>query len=98
MVMNLEINYCNYKCFKNKFIGRKLIEKKYIEKKFKTISFDNKGQAGAEMILLIGGMIVIVLIAVYFYKNYLLSIGDEMNSTELSKLNQSIKNISSRFN
>ncbi|RBQ24227.1 hypothetical protein ALNOE001_03420 [Candidatus Methanobinarius endosymbioticus] len=49
------------------------------------------------MSLLIGGMIIIVLIAIYFYKNYLLDLGDEMNSTELSKFNQSIQNISSKF-
>ena len=59
--------------------------------------FDEEGQASAEMILLIGGMIVIVLIAIYFYKDYLLGIGDEMNSTELAKVNNSIENISSKF-
>ncbi|MBZ9569973.1 class III signal peptide-containing protein [Methanobrevibacter sp. TMH8] len=58
---------------------------------------DDKGQASAEMILLIGGMIVIVLIAIYFYKDYLLGIGEEMNSTEIAKINQSIENISSKF-
>jgi hypothetical protein len=58
---------------------------------------DETGQAGAEMILLIGGMIVIVLVAIHFYKDYLLGLQEEMNSTELAKLNQSIKNISSKF-
>ena len=59
--------------------------------------FDEKGQASAEMILLIGGMIVIVLVAIYFYKDYLLGIGEEMNSTEVAKANNAIKNISSKF-
>lgn len=59
---------------------------------------DEKGQGSAEIILLIGGMIVIVLIAIYFYKDYLLGIGEEMNSTEVAKINQSIENISSKFN
>ena len=59
--------------------------------------FDEKGQASAEMILLIGGMIVIVLIAIYFYKDYLLGIGEEMNSTEIAKANNAIENISSKF-
>lgn len=58
---------------------------------------DDKGQSSAEMILLIGGMIVIVLIAIYFYKDYLLGIGEEINSTELAKINHSIENISSKF-
>jgi len=59
--------------------------------------FDEKGQASAEMILLIGGMIVIVLIAIYFYKDYILGIGAEMNSTEIVKVNNAIENISSKF-
>ena len=62
-----------------------------------SINLDEKGQASAEMILLIGGMIVIVLIAIYFYKNYLLGIGEEMNSTEIAKVNNAIENISSKF-
>ena len=60
-------------------------------------NFDEKGQGSAEMILLIGGMIVIVLIAIYFYKDYLLGIGEEMNSTEIAKVNNAIENISSKF-
>lgn len=40
---------------------------------------------------------VIVLIAIYFYKDYLLGIAGEMNSTEVAKVNQSIENISSKF-
>lgn len=64
---------------------------------FLTNNFDEKGQASAEMILLIGGMILIVLIAIYFYKDYLLGIGEEMNSTEIAKVNNAIENISSKF-
>ncbi|MCL2687526.1 MAG: class III signal peptide-containing protein [Methanobrevibacter sp.] len=67
------------------------------EKIFNIMELDENGQAGAEMILLIGGMIVIVLIATYFYKDYLLGIGEEMNSTEIAKVNNSIENISSKF-
>ena len=58
---------------------------------------EDKGQAGAEMLLLIGGMMVIVLIAIYFYKDYLSQIGDEISSTELGKLDDSIKNLSLKF-
>jgi len=60
-------------------------------------ALDEKGQASAEMILLIGGMIVIVLLAIYFYKEYLLGIGEEINTTEIAKVNQSIENISLKF-
>jgi len=59
---------------------------------------EDKGQAGAEMLLLIGGMMIIVLLAIYFYNDYLSGIGDEINSTELSKLDDSIKNLSLKFN
>lgn len=101
--MKSEIKYFKSKFFNKIFFNRifskkEFIKKCFIKQKFEKPNFDENGQAGAEMILLIGGMIVIVLIAIYFYKNYLLGIGDEMNSTELSKLDQSIKNISSKFN
>jgi len=58
---------------------------------------EDRGQAGAEMLLLIGGMMIIVLIAIYFYKDYLSQIGDEISSTELGKLDDSIKNLSLKF-
>ncbi|KZX16269.1 hypothetical protein MBCUT_09470 [Methanobrevibacter cuticularis] len=61
------------------------------------LSIDEKGQAGAEMLLLMGGMVIIVLIASYFYKDYLLNLGDEMKFTELTELNKSVNNISSKF-
>ncbi|MDR2830696.1 MAG: class III signal peptide-containing protein [Methanobrevibacter sp.] len=66
-------------------------------KKVDKIKVDQKGQAGAELILLIGGMIIIVLMLVYFYKNYLTGIGDEVNNVELKELNKSIEAISSKF-
>jgi uncharacterized protein (UPF0333 family) len=61
------------------------------------LKIDQKGQAGAELILLIGAMIIIVLMVIYFYKNYLTGVGDEINNVELSELNKSISNISSKF-
>jgi hypothetical protein len=72
---------------------------------FKFINFNEinrlkrceNGQTGAEMILLVGGMIIIVLIAIYFYKSYLKDLGNEINKVELNELNKSIQNISSNF-
>ncbi|MDR3223553.1 MAG: class III signal peptide-containing protein [Methanobrevibacter sp.] len=61
------------------------------------LKIDQKGQAGAELILLIGAMIIIVLMVIYFYKNYLIGVGDEINNVELNELNKSISNISSKF-
>lgn len=65
---------------------------------FKIFIKEKSAQAGAEMLLLVGGMIIIVLIAIYFYKNYLSEIGNEITSNELNKLNDSIINLSSKFN
>ncbi|MDR3291355.1 MAG: class III signal peptide-containing protein [Methanobrevibacter sp.] len=61
------------------------------------LKIDQKGQAGAELILLIGAMIIIVLMVIYFYKSYLTGVGDEINNVELSELNKSISNISSKL-
>jgi len=58
---------------------------------------EDDGQSGAEMLLLLGGMMIIVLIAIYFYKDYLSGIGNEISSTELNRLNDSIKNLSLKF-
>ena len=68
-----------------------------VYKKFKQFINDDEGQAGAEMLLLIGGMMIIVLIAIYFYNDYLSRIGNEISSTELNKVNDSIKNLSLKF-
>ncbi|MCL2157346.1 MAG: class III signal peptide-containing protein [Methanobrevibacter sp.] len=64
---------------------------------YKKFLNEDKAQAGAEMLLLIGGMMIIVLIAIYFYNDYLSRIGNEVSSTELNKLDDSIKNISLKF-
>lgn len=68
-----------------------------MHKKCEKFIKDNNGQVGAEMLLLIGGMMIIVLIAIHFYNDYLSGIGNEITSTELNKLNDSIKNLSVKF-
>ena len=64
---------------------------------YKKFLNEDKAQAGAEMLLLIGGMMIIVFIAIYFYNDYLSKIGNEVSSTELNKLDNSIKNLSLKF-
>ncbi|MDR2623557.1 MAG: class III signal peptide-containing protein [Methanobrevibacter sp.] len=66
-------------------------------RKLNKMKLDQNGQAGAELILLIGGMIIVVLMLVYLYKTYLMGVGDEISSVELNDLNRSIENISSKF-
>lgn len=58
---------------------------------------DNKGQGSVELILIIGGIIVIILLVVSMYKSYLLDLGSEIDSNELNSLNSSFVDIASKF-
>ena len=58
---------------------------------------DDKGQGSVELILIIGGIIVIILLVVSMYKSYLLDLGREIDSNELNTLNGSFNDIASRF-
>ncbi len=58
---------------------------------------DNKAQGSVELILIIGGILVIVLLVVSMYKSYLLDLGNEMDSHEIKTLNSSFNDINSRF-
>lgn len=73
------------------------LKSKLVSLKLDILISDERGQSSAELILLIGGMIVIVLIAMSFYKSYILSIGDEISSNELNNINKSIESIHSKF-
>lgn len=54
---------------------------------------DESGQTGAEMILIIGGIIVIAIIAAIVYRNYLQGLGDEINKTEVQNVTNNIQNL-----
>jgi hypothetical protein len=58
---------------------------------------DNKGQGAVELILIIGGIIVIILLVVSMYKSYLVDLGTEMDSNEINTLNSSFSDIASKF-
>lgn len=58
---------------------------------------DEKGQGSAELILIIGGIIVIILVVVSMYKSYLSDLGTEIGSNEMNSLNSSFSDIASRF-
>ncbi|MBO5151466.1 MAG: class III signal peptide-containing protein [Methanobrevibacter sp.] len=58
---------------------------------------DNSAQASAELILLFGGIMVVVLLAVYMYKNYIQDLGSEIKSEEVSRLNNELQEISELF-
>ena len=58
---------------------------------------DHKGQGAVELILIIGGIIVIILLVVSMYKSYLVDLGNEIDSNELNTLNSSFSDIASKF-
>ena len=58
---------------------------------------DNRGQGAVELILIIGGIIVIILLVVSMYKSYLIDLGTEIDSNEINNLNSSFSDIASKF-
>jgi uncharacterized protein (UPF0333 family) len=58
----------------------------------------DSGQASAEFILLFGGIIVVVLLAIFMYRNYINELGGEVKSNEVSELNGKINELSGFFN
>ena len=58
---------------------------------------DKNGQGSVELILIIGGMIVIILLVVSMYKSYLLDFGTEIDSNEIRTLNSSFNDLASKF-
>ena len=60
-------------------------------------SKDNRCQGSVELILIVGGIIVIILLVVALYKSYVIELGDEINSGEVEALNGSFSEIFSKF-
>lgn len=58
---------------------------------------DNKGQASAEFILLFGGIIVVVLLAVHMYNRYINDLSSEISSKEVNEFNNQIVNLQKYF-
>lgn len=58
---------------------------------------DNNAQASAELILLFGGIMVVVLLAIYMYKTYVMDLGGEMQSKEVNEFNAKLEEISEIF-
>lgn len=58
---------------------------------------DNKGQTSAEFILLFGGIIVVVLLAIYMYKNYMGDLSGEISSKEVAEFNNGLNNLGRFF-
>ncbi|MGC9517186.1 MAG: class III signal peptide-containing protein [Methanomicrobiales archaeon] len=58
---------------------------------------EEKAQGSAEMILLFGGIIVIAIVAAVYYRNYLSGLGNEINSTDVENVTNSISNLKDLF-
>lgn len=58
---------------------------------------DKRGQGAAELILIIGGIIVIVMVGLIFYKNYLNHLSDNIKDNELSELNEKLDQLNNYF-
>lgn len=58
---------------------------------------DNEGQASAELILLFGGIMVVVLLVIYMYKNYMNDLNGEIYSEEFNKFNNEFQQIKQYF-
>ncbi len=58
---------------------------------------DNRGQASAEFILLFGGIMVVVLLAIYMYNNYVSDLSGEISSKEVNEFNNELNNLARYF-
>lgn len=58
---------------------------------------DNKAQASAEFILLFGGIVVVVLLAIYMYNNYINDLSGEIASKEVKEFNAELNALGKYF-
>jgi uncharacterized protein (UPF0333 family) len=58
---------------------------------------DDKGQASAEFILLFGGIIVVVLLAIHMYNNYMSDLSGEIASKEVREFNDELNSLGKLF-
>lgn len=54
---------------------------------------DESGQTSAELLLVIGGMIVIAIFMLLMYKNYVTGLGNEVNNTDAKDLSKKISDL-----
>lgn len=59
---------------------------------------EDKGQSSAELVLILGGIIVIAIVAAIFYRNYLVGLGNEINNTDVQNVTNSLEGLKNKFN
>lgn len=58
---------------------------------------DNRGQTSAEFMLLFGGIIVVVLLVIYMYNEYMNDLSGEIASKEVNEFNNQLMNLKRYF-
>lgn len=58
---------------------------------------DNNAQSSAEFILLFGGIMVVVLLVIYMYRNYVGDLSGELKSNEVNEFSNKLDEISEFF-
>ena len=58
---------------------------------------DNKAQTSAEFILLFGGIMVVVLLFIYMYNNYMRDLSGEIASKEVEEFNSQLNSLKIYF-
>ena len=58
---------------------------------------EEAAQAATEYLLLLGGVIVIAIVAAILYRNYVYGAGKEINSTDVQNVNDKLGNLSNKF-
>lgn len=58
---------------------------------------EERGQGGAELLLIFGGIIVIAIAAGLYYKNYLDGLGQSINTTDVQNINTSLSSLLPKF-
>ena len=58
---------------------------------------DNNAQVSAELILLFGGIMVVVLLAIYMYKTYITDLSGEIQLKEVNQFKTKLNEISDIF-
>ena len=58
---------------------------------------DDSGQTSAEFILLFGGIIVVVLLAIYMYNSYISDLSGQIASKDFKEFNSQLNDLGNYF-